>query len=83
MEDGASSVKSTSTADADADAEVATEAKTAVPKPKVAFKKAPVPEASEEPTQPDSLLFFSGLLKTHRSMEREARAAKISSLRIV
>ena len=77
--DGASSVKSTSTADA----EVAPQAEAAVPKQKVALKKAPVPEASEEPTQPDSLLFFSGLLKTHRSMEREARAAKISSLRIV
>ncbi len=76
--DGASSVKSTSTADA----EVAPEAEAAVPKPKVACKKAPVPEAPREPTQPDSLLFFSGLLKTHRSMEREARAAKISSLRI-
>ena len=77
--DGASSVKSTSTADA----EVAPQAEAAVPKPKVAREKAPVPEVPREPTQPDSLLFFSGLLKTHRSMEREARAAKISSLRIV
>jgi hypothetical protein len=72
--DGASSVKSTSTAVA----EVAEAA--AVPKPKVALQKAP--EASEEP-KPDSLLFFSGLLKTHRTMEREARAAKISNLSIV
>ncbi len=77
--DGISPVKPTSTADA----EVATEAKAAVPKQKVARKKATVPEASEEPKQPDSLLFFSGLLKTHRTMEREARAEKISSLRIV
>ncbi len=76
--DGASSVKSTSTADA----EVAPQAKATVPKPPVALKKATVPEASEEPKQPDSLLFFSGLLKTHRSMEREARAAKFSSMRI-
>ena len=78
--DGASSVKSTSTADA----EVAPQAEAAVPKQKVALQKAPVPEAPrEEPTQPDSLLLFSGLLKTHRSMDRAARAAKISSLRIV
>ena len=76
--DGISPVKSPSIADAD----VAAEAKAAVPKQKVALKKATIPEASEEP-KPDSLLFFSGLLKTHRSMEREARAAKISSLSIV
>ena len=75
--DGISPVNSTGTADADV-----AEAKAAVPKQKVALKKATVPEASEEP-KPDSLLFFSGLLKTHRSMEREARAAKFSSMRIV
>ena len=74
--DGASSVKSTSTADAD----VSTEAKAAVPKPTVAAAKE---EAPREEPKPDSLLFFSGLLKTHRSMEREARASKISNLRIV
>ncbi len=74
--DGISPVKPTSTADAD----VATEAKAAVPEQTVAPK---APEASEEPKQPDSLLFFSGLLKTHRTMEREARAAKISNLSIV
>ena len=71
--DGISPVKPTSTADA----EVA-EAKAAVSEQKVAPK---APEASEESKQPDSLLFFSGLLKTHRTMEREARAAKISSMR--
>ncbi len=74
--DGISSVKPTSTDVA----EVATEAKAAVPEQKVAPK---APEASEESKQPDSLLFFSGLLKTHRTMEREARAAKISNLSIV
>jgi hypothetical protein len=73
--DGISPVKPTSTADA----EVA-EAKAAVPEQTVAPK---APEASEEPKQPDSLLFFSGLLKTHRTMAREARAAKISNLSIV
>ena len=72
--DGASSVKPTSTADA----EVA-EAKAAVPEQTVAPK---APKASEEP-KPDSLLFFSGLLKTHRTMEKEARVAKISNLSIV
>jgi hypothetical protein len=74
--DGISPVKSTSATDAD----VATQAKATVPEQKVAPK---APEASEESKQPDSLLFFSGLLKTHRTMEREARAAKISNLSIV
>ena len=73
--DGISPVEPTSTADADV-----AEAKATVPEPKVAPK---APEASEESKQPDSLLFFSGLLKTHRTMEREARAAKISNLSIV
>ena len=76
MLDGISPVNPASTADA------ATEAKATVPKQKVALKKATIPEASEEP-KPDSLLFFSRLLATHRTMEREARAAKISNLRIV
>ncbi len=75
--DGISPVNPASTTDAD----VATQAKAAVPKPTVAAAKEEAPKVREEP--PDSLLFFSGLLKTHRSMEREARAAKISSLRIV
>ncbi len=74
--DGTDPVKPTSAPDA----EVATEAKAAVPESTVAHK---APEASEEPKQPDSLLFFSGLLKTHRTMEREARVAKISNLSIV
>ena len=74
--DGVSSVNSASSADT---AGVAV-AKATVPQPPVALKKAP--EAREEP-KPDSLLFFSQLLKTHRTMEREARASKISSLRIV
>ena len=73
--DGISPVKPTSAADADV-----AEAKAAVPEQAVAHK---APEASEESKQPDSLLFFSGLLKTHRTMEREARAAKISNLSIV
>ena len=76
--DGISPVNPASTTDADA--EVAPQAKATVPKQEVAHTKAP--EASEEP-KPDSLLFFSGLLNTHRTLEREARAAKISSLRIV
>ena len=71
--DGISPVNPASTADA------AAEAKAAVPKPPVAAAKE---EAPREEPKPDSLLFFSGLLKTHRSMEREARAAKISNLRI-
>ena len=71
--DGISPVKSTS---ADADG---AEAKDAVPKPTVAAAKE---EAPREEPKPDSLLFFAGLLKTHRSMEREARAAKFSSMRI-
>ncbi len=73
--DGISPVNSASTADVD----VATQAKATIPKPPVATAEAP--KVSEEP-KPDSLLFFSGLLKTHRTMEREARAAKISSLSI-
>jgi hypothetical protein len=80
MNDGVSSVEPVEPVDPDTAADVAPEA--TVPKQKVARQKAPGPEAREEP-KPDSLLFFSGLLKTHRSMEREARAAKISSMRIV
>ena len=72
--DGISPVNPASTADA------ATEAKAPVPKQKVAAAKE---EAPREEPKPDSMLFFSGLLKTHRTMEREARAAKISKLRIV
>ena len=73
--DGISPVNSTGTADADV-----AEAKAPVPNPPVAAAKE---EAPREEPKPDSLLFFSGLLKTHRSMEREARASKISNLRIV
>ena len=73
--DGVSPVKPTSAADADV-----AEAKAAVPEQAVAHT---AQEASEESKQPDSLLFFSGLLKTHRTMEREARVAKISNLSIV
>ena len=73
--DGISPVNPTSTADADVP-----EAKAAVSKSTVAAAKEEAPKARDDP--PDSQLFFSGLLKTHRSMEREARAAKISSLRI-
>ncbi len=61
--DGISPVKSTCATDADV-----AEAKATVPESKVAPK---APEASEESKQPDSLLFFSGLLKTHRTMERD------------
>ena len=80
--DGISPVNPASTADADADADVTTEAKATIPKPTVAASKEEAPKARGDDPH-DSLLFFSGLLKTHRSMEREARAAKISNLRIV
>ena len=73
--DGISPVNPASTTDADV-----AEAKAPVPKPPVAAAKE---EAPREEPKPDSLLFFSGLLKTHRTMEREARVAKLSSLRIV
>jgi hypothetical protein len=76
--DGTDPVKPTS---APADVADAATAPPSPPRPQAPeVSEAP---ASEESKQPDSLLFFSGLLKTHRTMEREARAAKLSNLRIV
>ena len=59
------------------------------PKPKrksrakaVPAEKEPETPRAEREREPDPML-FAMLLKTQRAMEKEARAAKLSSLRIV
>ena len=45
-------------------------------------KKQAKPEARGEPLEPDPML-FGMLLRTQRLLERDARSAKLSSLRIM
>ena len=55
------------------------------PRPKAEVKEAETPRAERAERaerEPDPML-FAMLLKTQRAMEKEARSAKLSSLRIV
>ncbi len=67
-------------ADTTAQAAVPEEPEAAAPTKKA--KRQAKPEARAEPPKPDPL-FFAMLLRTRRLLEKDARAAKISSLRIV